>query len=291
MKRFFTRHKILANISLILSIQILLLSFQVRDTSDRPLIAGFVALILTPAQSAADISLKWVADKWNRYVWLRNLKDENRNLRDKVRKLEEELALRGKMETRLVILEKLLEFKARSEFITEPAVITGFGSSTQYKTVFINKGSLAGLKRYQPVINNGGLVGIVVLTTPFTAQIQLLTDSNTAASVQTEKSGIRGILAGWKNNLLIMNYVDKHEKVFKGERVITNGLDEIFPYGMFVGTVQEIDDDNDMFLGVVVKPAADFRHLDGLLIIKNKIVRPVEQAEQVEQTEPAEENQ
>jgi rod shape-determining protein MreC len=283
MKRFFTRHKILASISLVLAVQILILSFQVRDSSDRPLIAGFVALILTPAQSAADISLKWIADKWNRYVWLRNLEDENRDLRDKISKLEEELALRGKMETRLTILEKLLEFKARSEFITEPAVITGFGSSTQYKTVFINKGSSAGLQKYQPVINNQGLVGIVVLTTPFTAQLQLLTDSNTAASVQTEKSGIRGILTGWKNDFLVINYIDKHEKIFKGERVITNGLDEIYPYGMFVGTVQEIDDDSDMFLKVIVKPAVDFRHLDSLLIIKNKIIRPIEQTEPPEE--------
>lgn len=283
MKRLFTRHKILANLSLILAVQILLLSFQVKDSSDRPLIAGFVALILTPAQSAADISLKWVADKWNRYIWLRNLEDENRNLRDKVRKMEEELALRGKMETRLATLEKLLEFKARSEFITEPAVVTGFGSSTQFKTVFINKGSSAGLMRYQPVINNEGLVGIVVMTTPFTAQLQLLTDSNTAASVQMEKSGIRGILTGWKDNKLVINYVDKHEKVSKGERVITNGLDEIFPFGMYVGAVSEIDNESDdMFLIIVVEPAVDFRHLDSLLIIKNKIVRPVEETEPVE---------
>jgi rod shape-determining protein MreC len=112
----------------------------------------------------------------------------------------------------------------------------------------------------------------------------LLTDSNTAASVQTEKSGIRGILTGWKNDFLVINYIDKHEKIFKGERVITNGLDEIYPYGMFVGTVQEIDDDSDMFLKVIVKPAVDFRHLDSLLIIKNKIIRPIEQTEPPEET-------
>lgn len=288
MKRFFIQHKILANISLILIIQILIISFQVKDKSDRPLIAGFFALILTPAQSAADISLKWIADKWNRYIWFRALENENRELREKIRKLENELVLSGKTESKLRSLEKLLGFKSRSEYDTEPAIVTGFGSSERYKTVYINKGSSAGLKRYQPVINEEGLVGIVVVTTPLTSQIQLLTDSNTAVSVQTEKSGVRGILTGSIKDDLVINYIDKHEKLSRGERVITNGLDAIYPYGMFVGTVSEIRSDQDIFLTVSVKPAVNFRHVDGLLVIKNKIVPPITVTEEEEKEEKEE---
>jgi rod shape-determining protein MreC len=277
MKRFFLQHKILANISLILLVQILLLSFQVKDSSDRPLIAGLVALILTPAQSAADISLKWIAEKWNKYVWLRNKEDENRILREKIRKLEEEIILQGRMETRLHTFEGLLRFKSKTAYETEPAIITGLGSSAQYKTVFINKGKTAGLKKYQPVINNQGLVGMIVLTTPFTSQIQLLTDGNTAVSVVTEKSGVRGILTGWSDDSLIINYIDKHEKIIIGEKVITNGLDEIFPYGLLVGTISETGDGSDIFLRVVIKPAVDFKHVDSVLIIKNKVIPVIEE--------------
>jgi rod shape-determining protein MreC len=285
MKRFFLRHKILANISLILLVQILLISFQVKDSSDRPLIAGPVALVLTPAQSAADISLKWIADKWNKYVWLRNKEDENRILQDKICKLEEEIILQGRMETRLRTLEGLLRFKAETAYATEPAIITGLGSSVQYKSVFINKGESAGLKKYQPVINNQGLVGMIVLTTPFTSQIQLLTDSNTAVSVVTEKSAIRGILTGWSDDFLVINYIDKHEKIIIGEKVITNGLDEIFPYGLLVGTISETADGSDIFLRVVVKPAVDFKHVDSVLILKNKVMPVTEETAIPENTQ------
>lgn len=285
MKRFFLRHKILANISLILLVQILLLSFQVKDSSDRPLIAGLVALILTPAQSAADISLKWVANKWNKYVWLRNKEDENRILRDKICKLEEEIILQRRMETRLRTIEGLLRFKAETAYETEPAIITGLGSSVQYKSVFINKGESAGLKKYQPVINNQGLVGMIVLTTPFTSQIQLLTDSNTAVSVVTEKSAVRGILTGWSDDFLVINYIDKHEKIIIGEKVITNGLDEIFPYGLLVGTISKTADGSDIFLIVVVKPAVNFKHVDSVLIIKNKVIPVTEETAIPENTQ------
>jgi rod shape-determining protein MreC len=277
MKRFFLQHKILANISLILLVQILLISFQVKDSSDRPLIAGLVALVLTPAQSAADISLKWIADKWNKYVWLRNKEDENRILREKISKLEEKIILQGRMETKLRTLEGLLRFKAETAYETEPAIITGLGSSVQYKSVFINKGASAGLKKYQPVINNQGLVGMIVLTTPFTSQIQLLTDSNTAVSVVTEKSMVRGILTGWSDDLLVINYIDKHEKINIGEKVITNGLDDIFPYGLLVGTIIETADGGDIFLRVIIKPAVNFKHVDSVLIIKNKVIPVAEE--------------
>jgi len=285
MKRFFLRHKILANISLILLVQILLLSFQVKDSSDRPLIAGLVALVLTPAQSAADISLKWIANKWNKYVWLRNKEDENRILRDKICKLEEEIILQRRMETRLRTIEGLLDFKAETAYETEPAIITGLGSSVQYKSVFINKGESAGLKKYQPVINNQGLVGMIVLITPFTSQIQLLTDSNTAVSVVTEKSAVRGILTGWSDDFLVINYIDKHEKIIIGEKVITNGLDEIFPYGLLVGTISKTADGSDIFLIVVVKPAVNFKHVDSVLIIKNKVIPVTEETAIPENTQ------
>jgi len=285
MKRFFLRHKILANISLILLVQILLLSFQVKDSSDRPLIAGLVALVLTPAQSAADISLKWIANKWNKYVWLRNKEDENRILRDKICKLEEEIILQRRMETRLRTIEGLLDFKAETAYETEPAIITGLGSSVQYKSVFINKGESAGLKKYQPVINNQGLVGMIVLITPFTSQIQLLTDSNTAVSVVTEKSAVRGILTGWSDDFLVINYIDKHEKIIIGEKVITNGLDEIFPYGLLVGTISKTADGSDIFLIVVVKPAVNFKHVDSVLIIKNKVIPITEETAIPENTQ------
>jgi rod shape-determining protein MreC len=257
----------------------------VKDSSDRPLIAGLVVLILTPAQSATDISLKWIADKWNKYVWLRNKEDENRILRDKICKLEEEIILHGRMETRLRTLEGLLRFKSETAYETEPAIIIGLGSSVQYKTVFINKGGSAGLKKYQPVINNQGLVGMIVLTTPFTSQIQLLTDSNTAVSVVTEKSAVRGILTGWSDDFLIINYIDKHEKIIIGEKVITNGLDEIFPYGLLVGTISETADGSDIFLRVVVKPAVNFKHFDSVLIIKNKVIPVTEETSIPENTQ------
>ena len=51
------------------------------------------------------------------------------------------------------------------------------------------------------------------------------------------------------------------EKLERGERVITSGGDRIYPKGFAVGTVIIVtpDQDNDPFLAIKIKPAADLR--------------------------------
>ncbi len=59
------------------------------------------------------------------------------------------------------------------------------------------------------------------------------------------------------------------EKVETGERVITSGGDRIYPKGYTVGTVigATPDRDNDPFLVIKIKPAADISRLEEVLVI------------------------
>src|ERR1041385_7879612 len=59
------------------------------------------------------------------------------------------------------------------------------------------------------------------------------------------------------------------EKVETGEHVVTSGGDRIYPKGYAVGTVIAAtpDHDNDPFLVIKIKPAADLNRLEEVLVI------------------------
>jgi rod shape-determining protein MreC len=270
MRKFITRHKVLFNLIIVLIINLLILSFQVKDRTDRLLIAKFVASILTPLQSAADISLKWIADSWNSYIYLKNNTEDNRKLQAQVRKLKEQLVLKGDLESRLRMYEKLLKFQRRVPFDTEGAVIIATGQAHQFNTIYINKGSGMGISRFQPVINEDGLVGFISMTTPFTSQVQLLTDSNSAAAVVTEKTRVRGIVRGKSSRSLELHYISRLEEINIGEKVYTSGLDGIYPYGIIVGTIDAIQEGDELFYEITVKPSVSFAYIDALLVIKTE---------------------
>jgi rod shape-determining protein MreC len=53
-----------------------------------------------------------------------------------------------------------------------------------------------------------------------------------------------------------------------GDRILTSGLDGIFPAGFLIGTVEKADLANVSRRVVTVRPAVDFGSLDIVLIVK-----------------------
>ena len=70
-----------------------------------------------------------------------------------------------------------------------------------------------------------------------------------------------------------MKYVPNDDEVNPGERVITSGMDRIFPRDLPVGTVTEIKPGNP-FKQIRVKPAANLERLEEVLILLS--LHPIE---------------
>jgi len=271
MKKFLNRKSVLIHITAILLIQIIIISFQSTQSSGRSLFSTVAIGITTPFQSGAKFSLEWIAEKWNTYFNLKNSNVENAKLKREIINLKQKITLMGKHESRITQLEKLLEFQQHVEFLTEPARVIGWSPSLQNSTVFINKGSSANILRFQPTINEHGVLGIVLNTTPLTSQVQLLTDRNSAAAVITDNSRIMGVIRGRGNDALELLYVDRRSNIQLGEKVLTSGLDGIFPPDLLIGEISKIEIKNELFLEVTVTPAVDFRQLETMLIILKDI--------------------
>ncbi len=186
----------------------------------------------------------------------RQLRAENEILRQQVRALTEA----GNENLRLIHLLNLTE---HTGFKTIAARVIGRDAGNWWKSIQIDRGSRDGLRENLAVLNADGLIGKVVNVTPGEARVLLLIDPNCKVSALLQDSREPGVVAGTQ-----MTYVDRNAKIKPGENVITSGLGGIFPKGILIGTVVKAGlNRQGMYQDLELKPAADFRRLEEVVVI------------------------
>jgi rod shape-determining protein MreC len=123
------------------------------------------------------------------------------------------------------------------------------------------------------VITPDGVIGKVVEAYPNASQVLLLTDKESGVGAMLADSRIQSPVGGQGEPLLVMKYVPNDDTVNLGERVITSGMDRIFPRDLPVGTVAEIKSGNP-FKQIRIKPAANLERLEEVLVLLS--LRPLE---------------
>ncbi len=208
------------------------------------------------------------ADLIGSYVNLRNVREENRNLREKLAKFT---AVNNKyleaMATN-VRLANLLELKETLPPPTLTARIVGRDHSMWFKSVIIDCGSSDGIQTGMPVVTVEGIVGQIINVSPHFAKVLLANDPTSAIDVLIQKNRIHGIIKGKGAEGYQLHYILKNSDVEQGYHIVTSGLDGVFPKGLPVGTVSSVArNKRGMFQKIEIKPAVDFSELEYLIII------------------------
>ena len=136
--------------------------------------------------------------------------------------------------------------------------------------LYINKGSKDGLATDMPVITPDGVVGRLKDVFPHTSQLLVINDQTSGArGCCCNLRGLRGVLRGNVFGQPQIINILPDERIKAGEPVVTSGGDQIFPRGLPVGTVEKVveDPDNDPYVDVIIKPAANLSHLEEVLVI------------------------
>ncbi len=82
------------------------------------------------------------------------------------------------------------------------------------------------------------------------------------------QSRLQGIVKGTQGGMVQLQYVMADNSLQPGEPIVTSGGDRIFPKGIPIGTVREVNGSNrEGFLNVRVAPAADLSRLEEVLVI------------------------
>lgn len=146
-----------------------------------------------------------------------------------------------------------------------------------YDTITVNKGSRDGVKKDMAVITSKGLIGKVTKTTSFNSEIKLITsnNSNNKISVIIDNDGnkLYGIMTSYneKNNTLSIEGIDDNSEIKKDSVVYTSGLNDIFPSGIIIGKVKNVETDNyGLAKNVKVTPSNDMDDIMVVSILKRK---------------------
>jgi rod shape-determining protein MreC len=198
-----------------------------------------------------------------------SLQKDNGNLQEKLDKALTEIGRLDALQKENNQLKRDLNFKSTSDFDMIGARIVYFDPSNIKDTVTIGAGKNDGLKDGDIVIANGFLVGRIRSVDRATSKVILITDPESIIAATVAGKNISGTIKGKIGNGLFMDQVPQNEKVVKGDLVSTSGLGGIFPKGLLIGEIENVQQiTGSIFQAIDVQPFVKIDSLDNVMIIK-----------------------
>jgi rod shape-determining protein MreC len=258
-----------------------LLSLYYREGTGGPLhgVQDVVSTIFGPITEGVDRALKPARDLVNWFDETFEARGENDRLKDEVASLRDELAraqstrLEAKELSRLQGLTSGGIVPDGSEPVT--ARVVGRSPTVWYSTVTIDKGTSAGIRVNDPVVAADGLAGRITQTTPNTAQVTLITDSESSVTARVLPDGATGVV---EPNIgdptdLQLDFLERGSDIGEGQMVVTAGfstgdLGSIFPPGIPIGEITEATlEEQQAYQRVHLDAFADLRDMNFVRVL------------------------
>jgi rod shape-determining protein MreC len=267
---------------IIASLAILTVSF--RETESGPVHAVQQAglSILSPLQSwgarAAEPfqdGYRWIRTLWSAHSEAERLAAELEALQGEAVKLKEQAEENQRLKSLLDLRDKGT-FPEGTDF--EVARVVGKSPTRWQAWVEIDKGSVDGIKVDQPVVGatpmageslaGKGLVGKVIAVTAHSAQVQLITDSESSVAAKIQESRAEGIVEGSVSGTLTMDFVDRDIAVEPKRVVVTSGYGGVYPPAIPIGVVADVgEEDVNIYKEIEVQAFVDFRVLEEVMVL------------------------
>ena len=252
----------------IFAVALILLSYSLKYDSGAGFVKKLVLEAAAPVQKFFSASLEGVGNAWTRYIALVGLEEENRSLKSKIAGLQAELILYKEASLEVQRLQKLLSIQNEYSYNFIAARVIGSEQAALSKAVWLNKGSMHGLKPGMPVIVQPGLIGRLTDVSWHTSKVLLLTDENSNIDVLIQRTRVQGIVRGAGSRGCLVKYISKIQDVKEGDTVVTSGMSNFFPKGLLLGKVSHVDRlDVGLFLQIRVTPFVDFSTLEEVLVL------------------------
>jgi rod shape-determining protein MreC len=198
---------------------------------------------------------------------------ENRTLTRDVQRLELEVLRLSRLEQEMERLGAALDYSRATEGRLRVADVVYADHASWLRTLILYTGENEA-EINQPVISDAGLVGRVVEVVPGYAKVQLVTDRAAAVGAMIRRTRRQGVVRSGRQRLEL-DFLPRQADVQVGDRVVTSGIDGIYPRGLPLGSVVSVDDGDELFLEVGLEPAVDFGSLDQVYLLPPRAV-PIE---------------
>ena len=272
MLEFVRRNRVVLTSGLLLLISLLLFSAGARTQRRIDPFSSVVLDGMRPLQSLATTVIEAVAGTWRTYVALIGVNQENERLRRRIVELEHEAVRLSEVEQTDQRLEALLNLRSSLDGDLQAAQIIGRDPLPWFSTMAINKGEADGVHKNAAVISPFGIVGQIMATGAHSARVLLITDHNSGVDAVVQRSRARGIVEGALDGGCVMKYLKRGEDIEVGDRIVTSGLDGIFPKGIILGEVTRVTRGNRGLLQVAeIKPAVPLDRIEEVLVARGNV--------------------
>ncbi|MCL5986605.1 MAG: rod shape-determining protein MreC [Actinobacteria bacterium] len=264
------KNKILLALLVIISIGIATFQFRESGTVVFSSVHRFILLISSPIQIGITRITTPVGDFLSSIPELFSLREENLLLQKEIEVLRAENARLREQEIENEQLRKLLKSVEQTDFEVKLAYVIGRSPINWRAIVIIDVGANDGIQIGMPVISSAGLVGKVIEVSNKAAEVQLIIDQYSSISARDQSTRIVGLIEGNINRMINFNLIAKDQSIAKGDIVVTSGFGGVFPKGILIGEVEDVQDKPYLFYKQVsIKPFVNFSNIEEVLVITN----------------------
>lgn len=163
-------------------------------------------------------------------------------------------------------LKQLAQYSAAvpNQGILAPIVMRS--ADNWWQQVTLGRGSSDGIALNYIVVGIGGVVGRVVSVSPHTSRVLLVSDPNSRIGVLVGRTNNIGTLQGARGNQAVLQFFDKRPTAKKGDVVVTSSDSQLFPTGLSVGRIVDINLNKSPAPEAIVQFTAPLSYLEWVTV-------------------------
>lgn len=207
-----------------------------------------VTTVLSPMQKLFSYAADGFSGFTDYFTKYDRLVEENAELRKTIEQMRDDIHSAEELEQMNEWLFGYLELKREhTDFIFQPAAVTGTGSGN-YKTVItLDKGTSSGVQEGMAVVTSQGIIGHVVEAGTSWSKAVTMLEAGSAVGAVIERTGESGLVEGdfalLSKGMCKMTYLSADSDVREGDRIMTTGAGDVYPEGLIIGYVASVTDD------------------------------------------------
>ena len=266
-----TNRYILLGFSIFCVLMMVLSSFSDKVGGPFKTVANVTVI---PLQQGMNQIGGWMGDMKDNFSTMKQLKSENKKLREQVDALTTENNYLQEERYEFERLQELYKLDQNyAEYETTAAHVIGKDAGNWFGTFTIDKGSKDGIEVNMNVLAGSGLVGIVTDVGPTWAKVRSIIDDSSnisAMAISTSDTCIvSGDMALMGTGQIAFSQMENNDNVVAvGDQIVTSYISDKYLQGILIGSVSEVNvDSNNLTRSGYITPAVDFKNIQEVLVI------------------------
>ncbi|PIE62389.1 MAG: rod shape-determining protein MreC [Desulfobacter postgatei] len=260
----------IVGVGVFISVALTVIAMSSRETLPESGVESVSITLISPFQFATSRIMGFTESIWQTYFSCVLAVEENHQLRSQLAKARYTVNRCKELELENARLKKFVNFQNSVPAAYVAAQVIARDPSPWFKTIMIDKGEKDGLCKGLPVLVSEGILGRIIKVSGSFSRVLLITDRNSAVDALIQKTRVRGMVKGNHNDTCSFVYTLKKDQVQPGQVIVSSGLDQVFPKGLRIGTVVDVQKNHSqLFQDIIIKTAVDFDKLEEVLVYKN----------------------